>query len=102
MAWRAYFLSLKAEALLFVDRPGEALELLTEAQALVEASGALCWSAQLYRLRGIFLTKLGADDAQIEEAFGRAISIAREQKSLSWMRHSEASYAEYRCQKGER
>ena len=99
MAWRAYFLSLKAEALHFVDGTFEALELLTEAQTLVEASGAHCWSAQLYRLRGIFLTKLGADDAQIEEAFGRAISTAKEQKSLSWMRHSEASYAEYRAKK---
>ena len=99
MAWRGYLLSLKAEALHFVDRTCEALALLSEAQALVEASGARCWSAQLYRLRGIFLTKLGADDAQIEEAFGRAISTAKEQKSISWMRHSEASYADYRAKK---
>ena len=81
--WRAYFLSLKAEALHFADRTSEALEILDEALALVEASGARCWSAQFYRLRGVFLTRLGADEAQIEEAFCRAIRTAKEQKSIS-------------------
>ncbi len=98
-AWRGYFLSLQAEALHFVDRTSEALERLNEALALVEASGARCWSAQLYRLRGVFLTKLGADEAQIEEAFCRAIKTANEQKSISWTKRAEATYAEYRRQK---
>ena len=99
MAWRAYFLSLKAEALHFADRTSEALERLNEAEALVEASGARCWSAQLYLLRGVFLTRLGADEAQIEEAFCQAIRTAKEQKSISWMKHAETTYAEYRRQK---
>jgi hypothetical protein len=53
----------------------------------------------LYRLRGVFLTKLGADEAQIEEAFCRAIRTAKEQKSISWTKRAEATYAEYRRQK---
>jgi tetratricopeptide (TPR) repeat protein len=88
-----------AEALHFADRNSEALEILNEALALVEASGARCWSAQLYRLRGVFLTKLGADEAQIEEAFCRAIRTAKEQKSIFWTKRAEATYAEYRRQK---
>ena len=99
MSWRAYFLSLKAEALHFADRTSEALVMLNEAIILVEASGALCWSAQLYRLRGVFLAKLAADEAQIEEAFCRAVRIAKEQKSISWTKRAEATYAEYRRQK---
>jgi serine/threonine protein kinase/tetratricopeptide (TPR) repeat protein len=99
MAWRAYFLSLKAEALHFADRSSEALEILDEALALVEASGARAWSAPFYRLRGVFLTKLGADEVQVEEAFCRAIRTAKEQKSISWTKRAEATYAEYRRQK---
>jgi hypothetical protein len=67
MAWRAYFLSLKAEALHFADRTSEALEMLNEAIALIEASGALCWSAPFYRLRGVFLSKLGADELKLRK-----------------------------------
>ena len=99
MGWRAYFLSLKAEALHFADRTSEALEILNEALALDEASGTRCWSAPFYRLRGVFLTKLGADEAQIEEAFCRAIRTAKEQKSISWTKRAEATYAEYRRRK---
>ena len=96
LAWRAYFLSLKAEALHFADRTSEALEILNEALALDEASGVRCWSAPFYRLRGVFLARLGADEAQIEEAFCRAIRTAKEQKSISWAKRAEATYAEYR------
>ncbi len=52
-----------------------------------------------YRLRGVSLTELGADEAQIEEAFCRAIKTAKEQKSISWAKRAEATYAEYRRQK---
>ena len=47
-------------------------------------SRALHFSAPFYRLRGVFLTKLGVDEAQTEEAFCRAIRTAKEQKSISW------------------
>jgi hypothetical protein len=64
-----YFLTLKAEALHLADRTSEALEAMKEAETLVEASEERWWFAELYRLRGVFLTRLGADEAQIEEAF---------------------------------
>ena len=57
------------------------------------------WCAELHRFRGVFLTALGAEDAQIEASFRAAIRIAREQKSISLEKRAEATYAEYRRQK---
>jgi adenylate cyclase len=92
-------LTLKAEAFYLADRTSEALETIKEAEAMVEASEARGWSAELYRLRGVFLARLGADETQIEGAFREAIRTAKEQKSISWMKRAEATYAEYRSQK---
>ena len=94
-----FFLTLKAEALCLADRPCEALEVMEEAEALVEASDERWWCAELYRLRGVLLTRLGRDEAQIEEAFRQAIETAKEQKSIFLTKRAEATYAEYRCQK---
>jgi tetratricopeptide (TPR) repeat protein len=102
IVWVPLFLALKAEALHLAGRSSEALLAITEALALVERSEARCWSAELYRLSGVFLTKLGADEAKIEEAFREAIRTAKEQKSISLLKRAEATYAEYRCQKAER
>jgi hypothetical protein len=92
-------LALKAEALHLADRTSEALEAIKEAEAFVERSEERWWSAELHRLRGVFLTALGADQAQIEAAFCEAIRIAKEQKSISLAKRAEATYAEYCRQK---
>ena len=94
-----YSLALKAEALHLADRTSEALEAIREAEALVERSGERWWCAELHRLRGVFLTALGADETQIEASFCEAIRIAKEQKSVSLEKRAEATYAEYRRQK---
>jgi serine/threonine protein kinase/predicted ATPase len=108
--WRAtgskicvpYWLALKAEALHLADRTSEALEAIREAEALAESSEERWWSAELYRLRGVFLTAMSAEETQIEASFCEAIRIATEQKSVSLARRAEASYAEYRRQKASR
>ena len=92
------FLGMKAEAFYFANRTPEALEAIEDA-LLAERSGLRCWSAELSRLRGVFLTALGAEGTQIEAAFYAAIRIAKEQKSISLEKRAEASYAEYRRQK---
>jgi tetratricopeptide (TPR) repeat protein len=105
--WRAsgsiwlvpYFLALKAEALHLADRTSEALEAIREAEALVERSEERWWSGELYRLRGVFLTALGADETQIEASFCEAISIAKVQRSVSLEKRGEGTYTEYRRQK---
>ena len=94
-----FLLALKAEALHLGGRTSEALEAVREAEAVVERSGERSWCAELHRLRGVFLTALGAEEAQIEASFCAAIRIAREQKSVSLATRAEASYAEYRRQK---
>jgi predicted ATPase/predicted nucleic acid-binding Zn ribbon protein len=92
-------LTLKAEALYIANRTSEALETLREAEALAETRGERWWSAELHRLRGVFLTAIGADETQIEASFCAAISTAKQQKSISLAKCAEASYAKYRCQK---
>ena len=94
-----YFLALKAEALHLADRTSEALEAIKEGEAHAERFQERWWCAELHRLKGVFLTALGADEAQIEALFCEAIRIAKEQKSISLERRAEATYAEYCRQK---
>jgi predicted ATPase len=97
--WVSYFLALKAEALYLADRTSEALEAINEAEAVAERLEERYWSAELHRLRGVFLAAMGAEAAQIEASFCAAIRTAREQKSVSLEKRAEATYAEYRRQK---
>jgi predicted ATPase len=94
-----FFLVLKAEALHLADRTSQALEVIREAEALVERFEERWWSAELHRLRGVFLAAMGGDETQIEASFCAAIRIAREQKSLSLEKRAEGTCAEYRHQK---
>jgi predicted ATPase len=95
-------LALKAEALHLADRTSEALETVKEAEALAKISEERWWCAELYRLRGVFLATLGADETQIEASFCEAISTAREQKSISLEKRAAGTCAEYRRQKASR
>jgi serine/threonine protein kinase len=105
--WRAtgailampYYLALKAEALHLADRTSEALEAINEAEALIERREERWWSAELHRLRAVFLAALGAEETQIEASFCEAIRIAKRQKSVSLEKRAEATYTEYRRQK---
>ena len=94
-----YYLAIKAEVLYLAHRTSEALEAISEAEALVNKSEDRHWCAELHRLRGVFLVALGADEPQIEASFREAIRTAQEQKSISLATRGEATYAEYRRQK---
>jgi len=94
-----YQLRLNAEALYLARRTSEALEAINEAEKIVERSEERQWSADLYRLRGVFLAALGGDETQIEASFCEAIRIAEEQKSVSLERRAQETHAEYRRQK---
>jgi predicted ATPase len=74
------FLALKAEALHLADRSSEALEAIEEAEALAERSGRRDWCAEIHRLRGMFLTAMGAEETQIEV---RSAKPSESQKSRS-------------------
>src|SRR5215469_6476843 len=92
-------LARKAEALHLADRNSEALQVINEAEALAERFEQPYFCAELHRLRGVFLTAMGAEKIQIEASFCEAIRIAREQKSISLVKRTEATCAEYRRQK---
>jgi hypothetical protein len=92
-------LARKAEALYLAERTSEALAAINEAEALAERFEQRSFSAELHRLRGVFLAALDADETQIEASFCEAIKIAKEQKSVSLEKRAEATYAEYRRQK---
>src|SRR5262249_34025837 len=77
-----FLAALKAEALHLADRTSDALETITEAEALIERLENRYWSAELHRLRGVFLAAVDADETEIEASFCAAIRIAREQKSI--------------------
>jgi tetratricopeptide (TPR) repeat protein len=94
-----FFLALKAEALHLAHRTSEALQTISEAEALAERDEERWWCAELHRLRGVFLTAMGAQENQIQASFCEAIRIAKEQKSVSLEKRAEATYAEYRRQK---
>ena len=94
-----FYLALKAEALYLADRTHVALAALKEAEVLAERFEVRWWCAELHRLRGVFLTAMGAEETQIEASFSAAIRTAREQKSVSLEKRAEATYEEYRTQK---
>jgi hypothetical protein len=85
-----YFLALKAEALHLANRTPEAVLAIKEAEALAENYEERSVLAELYRLRGVFLAAMGADETQIEAPFQEAIRIAKEQKSVSLAKRAEA------------
>jgi hypothetical protein len=47
----------------------------------------------------VFLAATDGNETQIEASFNEAISIAKQQKSISLEKRAEATYAEYRRQK---
>jgi hypothetical protein len=94
-----FLLALKAEALHLAGRTAEALEAIREGDGLVERFENRYCSAELHRLRGVFLAAMSADDTQIEASFGEAIRIAKKQKSASLEKRAEGTYAQYRRQK---
>ena len=94
-----FYLALKAEALHLADRTPEALEAIREAELLVERTGGRYMSAELHRLRGVFLMAMDADDRQVGISFCEAIRTAKRQKSVSLEKRAEATYAEYCRQK---
>src|SRR5262245_56003529 len=86
-----FCLGLTSEALYLANRTSEALQAISEAEALVERFEDRHWSAELHRLRGVFLVALGSDEAQIEASFWEAIRTATEQKSISLAKRAETT-----------
>jgi len=81
--WRCHepgLLGLLAEALALSSAIGEGLEVLAEALATAEGSGARGNDAELQRLQGELLRRLPSPDwTEVEGCFRTALAVAREQ-----------------------
>jgi adenylate cyclase len=93
-----YFLGIEAETLYLADRTPEALQAIEEAEVFAQSSGARCWSAELHRLRGVFLAATAAGESEVEDSFSSSIKTAEMQRSISLMKRAEATRTEYRNQ----
>jgi predicted ATPase len=93
------YLSLQAQALHLAGRIPEALEAINEGEMLAGRFEQRFSLSSLHRLRGVFLTAMGAEATLIEASFCEALRIAKEQKSVWLEKRAEATYAEYHRQK---
>jgi predicted ATPase/class 3 adenylate cyclase len=78
---RPYFLALLADALLRVDRFEEGLNVIAEAEALIDRSGETRWWAETVRLKGALMGRAGAARGDIEATYQRALGIAHGQEA---------------------
>jgi predicted ATPase len=100
---RPLFLILFAEAAGHAGQVEEGLRLLTEALAVLEASGRGDVLAEAYRLQGALLLRQAIPDtAQAEACFQQALAIARRQQAKSWELRAATSLARLWQQQGKR
>ena len=85
-------LELKAEALHLADRIAKLLRQSKRRSRWVKVSDARSRLRNCTVSRGVFLTKVGGDEAEIEEMFREAIRTAKEQKSTCLTKRAEATY----------
>ncbi len=78
-----YYLSLLAQVCCKAGRVEEGLAAIKEALTEARTHNERWWDAELHRLRGELLLMHGADIADVEAAFLRAIEIARSQQARS-------------------
>jgi hypothetical protein len=95
-------LELKAEALHLADRIAKLLRQSKRRSRWVKVSDALSRLRNCTVSRGVFLMKVGGDEAEIEEMFREAIRTAKEQKSTCLTKRAEATYKNSAAGKGER
>ncbi|TDI41940.1 MAG: adenylate/guanylate cyclase domain-containing protein [Acidobacteria bacterium] len=98
--WRSFFLSLVAEIYLNAGRTEEGIQTVDEALAAVEANEERCVEAELYRLKGELLARLGSQD-EAESNIRRAIDIARSQQAKSLELRATMSWARLRRSRGD-
>lgn len=78
-----YFLALLAQVYAEAGRTTEAMASIDEGLAEARAHNERWWDAELHRQRGELLLMSGADEADAEAAFQRALHIARSQQAKS-------------------
>jgi predicted ATPase len=100
---RPYFLALLAEAHGTLGEPEAGLTALAEALTLVDKTGERWYEPEIYRLKGELLLQQNSDNqAEAENCFHHAISIARSQQAKSLELRAATSLARLWQQQGKR
>ena len=94
-----YWLMLLAEAHGRLGRPGDGLNLIAEAEKILETAEERFAHAELFRLKGELLNATGNQTAA-EESYLRAIAIARQQNARIWELRAATSLARLRSGQG--
>jgi predicted ATPase len=77
------FLSVLAEMYAKAGQVDEALSTIAEAISQMEKSDERYWEAEVHRVKGELLQMKGADEAEVEQHFQRAIEVARQRSAKS-------------------
>lgn len=93
------FLAYLAVAHARAGQPQQALKQIEEVEGIVEATGTRCDEADLYRLKGELLTSIGSA-AAAEQAFCKALAVARRQSAKLWELRAAVSLAELWSHRG--
>jgi len=103
---QTYWLAAIAEGCARAGGTEDGLAAVTEALAAVERTGERLNEAELYRLNGELMLRLGSSDSKVEEeaekCFRPAIEIARKQRAKSFELRATASLARLRARQGRR
>jgi predicted ATPase len=100
-AWLPHFLALHASACDLAGIAEEGLSLLDEAMQIVDRTGERWLEAELHRVKGQLLLRLGHTEAA-EELYRKALSIARDQEAKLWELRAVMSLAGLRRDQGRR
>ena len=73
-----------AEACLKAGQAQEGLAAVADSLATVSRTGERFCEAEAHRMKGELLRMEGADEADVETCFLRAIELARQQRARSW------------------
>ena len=102
---RPYYLALLAEAYGSLGQTAEGLSLLAEALAPMDRPGERGWAAELHRLQGELLLAQAGERQQVPEAeacFHQALDVARRQQAKSWELRAAMSLSRLWQQQGKR
>jgi TOMM system kinase/cyclase fusion protein len=100
---RSYYLAFLVEAYGMQGEPEPGLAVLTEALTLMDTTGERWYEPELYRLKGELLLQLSSDNqAEAENCFQQAITVARSQQAKSLELRAATSLARLWHQQGKR
>ena len=99
--YRPLYMGMIAEAQAAAGNPAQGLLMLTEARAIVSATGERWIEPELCRLSGELMAQLGPYSLDAAEAALReAIEMARQQSTKSWELRTAVSLARLLCRRG--